>query len=68
MRGVRDFQLVLCADVSDDMRECSVRKLKQVVAVEKAKTACDGISPEPLVFHSSPESYCQFDSDPLFSP
>jgi hypothetical protein len=51
MHGVRDFQLVLCALVPGCMGERSVQKLKQVVAVEKAKMGNDYIFPEPLVFH-----------------
>jgi hypothetical protein len=51
MRGVRDFQLVLCAHVPDDVGERSVRKLKQVVAAEKAQMGSDYIFPEPLVFY-----------------
>ena len=49
MRRVRDFQLVLCARVRDDVGGYSVQKLKQVVAEEKVEMGRDHISPEPLV-------------------
>ena len=67
MRKVRDFQLVLRADVPDHLGECSVRKLKEIMAAEKAKIGCDDTFPEPLVFYSPPEPYCRFDRDPLFA-
>ena len=58
MRRVRNFQLVLCAHVRDDERECSVRILKQVAAE-------GNISPEPLVVHSPYETRNRFGRNPL---
>ena len=37
IRKVRDFQVVLCADVRDHLRKYVERELKDAVAVEKAK-------------------------------
>jgi hypothetical protein len=65
-RKVRDFQLVLRADVLDHLGERSVRKLKEIMAAEKAKMGYDDTFPEPLVFHSPPEPYSRLDRDPLF--
>ena len=67
MRHVRDFQLVLCACVWDDVGEYSVRKLKQVLAEERAKMGCDHISPEPLVVRGPWEPRTRFDRQFFFS-
>jgi hypothetical protein len=67
MYNIRSFQLVLCAHVRHDMGEYSVRRLKHVIAVEKAKMRYGFIFPEPLVFHSPREFDCRFDKDLLFS-
>ena len=52
MHRMRDFRLVLCADVWDRVREDSVRMLKEAVAAEKAKGGVDNIFPEPMVVYS----------------
>ena len=52
MHKVRDFQLVLCADVWDGARGYTVRLLKQAVAAEEAGRGFDGIFPEPPVICS----------------
>jgi hypothetical protein len=57
MQKIRDFQLVLCADVWDGVREYAVRRLRQAVAAGKTKRGIDNrllpsISPEPLVVYS----------------
>ena len=49
---VRNFQLVLCADVWDGVGEYVVQMLKQAVAAEKAKGGFDNIFPEPLMVYS----------------
>ena len=48
-RKVRDFRLVLCANVPDPVRERSVRVLKRAVAAEKAKNGFDDFFPAPSV-------------------
>ena len=58
MHKVRDFQLVLCADVWDGVRGYTVQTLKQAVAAEEAERGFDGMSPEPLVI-CSPRGSCQ---------
>ena len=52
MRKVRGFQLVLCADTWDCVREYTVGVLKQAVATERAERGFDDTFPEPLVIHS----------------
>ena len=49
---VRDFQLVLCADVWDRVGEYTVRVLKKAVAVEKAIGMFNGFSSNPIVTHT----------------
>ena len=49
---MRDFRLVLCADVWDRGGEYSVQALKGAVAAEKARGMFDGFSSEPVVVHS----------------
>jgi hypothetical protein len=51
VQKVRDFRLVLCADVWERVGEYSVRVLERAVAVEKAKGVFDNSSPEPTVVH-----------------
>jgi len=51
VQKVRDFRLVLCADVHDSMVEYCVRVLKEDVAAEKAKGMFDGFSSEPAVIY-----------------
>ena len=48
-RGIRDFQLVLCASVWGYMGERLVRTLEEAVAEEKAKNGFDGFSSDPSV-------------------
>ena len=67
MRRVRDFQLVLCARVRDDVGGYSVQKLKQVVAEEKVKMGRDHISPEPLVVCGPSEPRNRVDRQFFFS-
>ena len=52
MRKVREFQLVLCADVWDGVGEHTVRVLKRAVEAEKVRRGFDDTFPEPLVNHS----------------
>jgi hypothetical protein len=52
MHGIRDFQLVLCADVWDSVREYAVQRLRQATTAEKAKGGFDSMFPEPLVVYS----------------
>jgi hypothetical protein len=52
MHKVRNFQLVLCADVWDGVGRYVVRMLKQGIAAEKAKRGFDSIFPEPPVIYS----------------
>ena len=49
MHKVRDFRLVLCADVWEGVGEYSVRSLEKAVAAERAGKGFDGTFPEPLV-------------------
>ena len=48
---VRDFQLVLCADVWDPVGEYAVRMLKEAVAEERAKGGFNVFLSEPLVIY-----------------
>ena len=52
MRKVRDFQLVLCADVWDRIGWFSVRVLEDAVAAEKARGGLDRFFSEPMVVFS----------------
>jgi len=52
IREIRDFRLVLCADVWHRVGGYSVRVLKEAVAAEKARRGFDDIFPEPLVIYS----------------
>ena len=52
VQKVRDFQLVLCADVRHGVVEYSVGVLKETVAVEKAKGMFDDFSSEPTVIYN----------------
>ena len=49
MHEVREFQLVLCADVFDFVAEYTVRELKQAVEEEKARGGLDYLRYEPLI-------------------
>jgi len=51
IRKVRDFRLVLCADVWNDVGEYPVRVLEGAVAVEKAEGGFNEEFPEPLVIY-----------------
>jgi len=57
IRKVRDFQVVLCADVRDHVREYVEGELKDAVAVEKAKKGADDFSSELSVISSTWESH-----------
>lgn len=50
-RKVRDFRLVLCANVQERIRERSVEILKRAVAVEKERKGFDDFPSEPLVIY-----------------
>ena len=50
--AIRDFRLVLCADVWGRMKEYTVGELECAVAVEKAAKRLDYLPSEPLVIHS----------------
>lgn len=52
MRKVRDFELVLHADVWGPVGEDTVRMLEEAVAAEKAKKGFDDFSSEPLVTYT----------------
>ena len=52
VQKVRDFQLVLCADVWHRVGEYSMQVLKRAVEREKAKGVFDGFSSKPVVVHS----------------
>ena len=49
MHEVREFQLVLCADVFGSIAEYSVQELKQAVKEEKARGGLDYLRYEPLI-------------------
>jgi hypothetical protein len=49
---VRNFQLVLCANVWGNVGEQPVRMLEGVVADGKARRGFDGFSPDPLVIYN----------------
>ena len=49
MHEVREFQLVLCADVFGSIAEYSVQELKQAVKEEKARGGLDYLQYEPLI-------------------
>jgi len=53
---LRDFRLVLCADVWHRIGEYSIRVLKEAVGVEKARGGFDIGFPEPLVIYRPRES------------
>jgi len=63
MYKVRDFRLVLCADVWDRMGKYSVGVLKQAIAVEKAERGLGGL-PSELSVTYSPRGY-RLNSDAL---
>jgi len=52
VRNVRDFRLVLSAEVWDPVGEYSVRMLKEAIAVEKADGGFDSFFSEPSVTYS----------------
>ena len=54
---VRDFQLVLRADVWGDMTSLAVRELQKVVAAEKANKGFNDFSSEPLVICNPQDIY-----------
>ena len=60
MHAVRDFRLVLCANVWDPLGEYTVGVLKQAVTAERAAKRLDYLSLEPLVVYvprGRPETY-----------
>lgn len=60
MGRLRDFRLVLCADVWGGMGKYSVRVPKDAVATEKAKGGVDNLSSEPTVVYSPRASRPEF--------
>jgi len=60
MRQVRDFRLVLCADVWDCIGWYSVGVLKCAVAAEKAKGGFDSFSSDPMVIFNPRASSYEF--------
>ena len=52
MYEVRDFQLMLCADVWDRIGEYAVGVLKRAIAAEKVAKRLDYLPSEPLVVYS----------------
>lgn len=57
---VRGFRLVLCANVREPMKWCSMQVLNQVVATEKAIRGFGGLSSEPLVTYRPFRRPCHF--------
>ena len=60
MHRLRDFRLVLCAEVWDCVGEYTMRVLRRAVAAEKTGKRLKYFSSEPLVIYSprgSPEMY-----------
>jgi len=53
---IRDFRLVLCADVWNGVGGYSEWRLKKAVEAEKAERGFDGTFPEPLVTHNLREA------------
>ena len=53
---VREFRLVLCADVRYRVVEYTVQVLREAIAAEKAERGFDVFFPEPLVIHNPRES------------
>ena len=53
MHGIRDFKLVLCADVWGYIAERAARQLKRAVADHWVNMESDSLSPRPLVASSS---------------
>ena len=51
LHRVRDFRLVLCAEVCDPVGDYSVRMLREAVVDEKAKGGFEGFRSEPVVLH-----------------
>ena len=52
MQKVRDFQLVLCADVWERVGEDVVRALKRAISAEKAKGEFNGPFSEPVLIYN----------------
>ena len=52
MHAVRDFQLVLCADVWDPVGEYTIEALKQAIVAEAAANRLDYLPSKPLVVYS----------------
>ena len=52
IHGIRDFKLVLCADVWGYLVERAVRQLKWAVANQWVERESDSLSPRPLVTSS----------------
>ena len=63
MHKLREFRLVLCAEVWHRIGEHSVRVLEEAVAVEKAKGGFDIGFPEPLVVYRPRESQTTLGQD-----
>ena len=63
IHGVRDFRLVLCADVFGCMMESAVQILKYIVREEREKGGLDYLSYEPLVISErrTPRTRCSDD-------
>ena len=62
MHTVRDFRLVLCADVWDAVEETSVGMLKKAVAAEKATGGFHDLS-EPVVVYNPRGSRPEFSEE-----
>jgi len=56
MYTARHFQLVLCVDVWDPLKEYTMGVLRQAIAVEKAEKRLSYLPSEPLVI-SNPRGY-----------
>jgi len=56
MYAVRDFWLVLCVEVWDQVREYAIRVLKGAVAAERAEKRLDYLPSESLVIYSPQSS------------
>ena len=60
---VREFRLVLCADVRYRVGEYTVQMLREAIAAEKAERGFDVFFPEPLVIYNPRESQVDVDEE-----
>jgi hypothetical protein len=65
---VRNFQLVLCANVWGRVGGQEVQVLENIVAGEKSRTGFDGFSSDPLVIYNPERGRITYDSFIPLSP